>query len=167
MIDIQNQIYVVIQSFFLGCFLEIVYEAHSSVALLFNLRNARIRLKFITERLRKKDRSNGLFVAIWDIIYFLLILPLCAIFLYATNYGILRWYLLTSSLIGFILIRITFGRAVNFLLEFITCMLKICILTRLKSCIVKVLSKMKRKTVKSEAPRKRQVLLSINRKQGF
>ncbi len=163
MIDIQNQIYVVIQTFFLGCFLELLYEIHSSFAFLFSLRKTRIKLKIITERLSKRNCAKGVFIALWDVTYFLCIIPICAIFLYGVNSGILRWYLVASAALGFVLNKITLGRVVNFLLDLGIGLLKVYLFIKLKLLLTQMCCKLKKKGNKTN---KRRVLISINEKQG-
>jgi len=165
MLSIDNQVFVVIQSLLLGGFLDILYELHSSFAVLFNLRKPRNKFKYINNISdTKKSLTRDVCSIIWDVMYFLKITPLCAIFLFGTNNGILRWYSVASAAIGFALVKQTLGRLINFLLEGAVCIFKKYIISKLRLCIAMLISKLKfRKTPKIK---KRRVIISINEKQG-
>ena len=55
MIGIENQFYVVVQSFFLGCMLNLIYEIYSSVGYLFGIRNTIIKRRFVEENTCKQE----------------------------------------------------------------------------------------------------------------
>ena len=165
MLSFQNQFYVIYQAFFFGCFLEVVYELHSSFAFLFGLRSTKVR--HISAKCSAKNNCliRKIAVSVWDFFYFVSVSPLCAVFLFGVNNGIVRWYIVLSTAMGFVAFKLTSGRILNILLDFFMYLFK-------EYILVKPLVQLKRvfKTVKiRKKPQKeceRRVLYSINRKQG-
>ena len=71
----------------------------------------------ITKAKRIKNRVVELII---DLLYFILITPMMAVFLFGYNNGKTRWYLYLSVLIGFFIYRIILGKLSLILIENLT-----------------------------------------------
>lgn len=166
MIQIENQLYVIIQSLFFGCFLEAVYEIHSSFVFLLGLRGTRVKLGFIKRQFEaKKGKFRTFIIGAFDFFFFVSVTPACAIFLYGMNNGILRWYIFLSWLIGFGLFKISVGRMINYILDAICCIFRQYAIGKIKIICKFVRSKILAKR-KRKKENKRRVIVAINGKQG-
>lgn len=166
MIELENQLYVIIQSLFFGCFLEVIYEIHSSLVFLLGLRGTRVKLGFIKRKIEaKKGKFKTFIIGVFDFFYFVSITPACAIFLYGVNNGILRWYIFLSWLIGFGMFKISAGRIINYILDSVCCIFGQYVIGNVKIVCKYVRSKIlvKRKPKKEN---KRRVIVATNGKQG-
>lgn len=165
MLVFQDQIYVIFQSFLFGCFLAFLFEFHSAFAFLFGLRDTGVkRIRRLLQASNKNSRVRKLVAAIWDFYYFVSIAPLCAIFLFGVNNGIIRWYIVLTALLGFLLFRLTFGRIINSFLDITTYYVKRCIYVLLAKLIKATKLKFKQKR-RGKKKNKRTILL-YNGKQG-
>ena len=166
MINIQNHLYVLWHSCFFGCFLNVIYVVHSSLALMFGLRKTCVRIRpFNVFNETKEHCFKRIFAIFWDILYFVSITPICAIFLFGVNSGILRWYIIFSVSIGFLIFKITFGRVINYFFELLICLLKFYLIYKIKGYLKILIVKLHRKG-KIKQINKRKILISINGKQG-
>ncbi|MBQ7353038.1 MAG: spore cortex biosynthesis protein YabQ [Clostridia bacterium] len=53
-----------------------------------------------------------------DIIYFIIITPMMAIFLFGYNNGQVRWYIYGATLLGFFVYKLIFGKLSNLIIEY-------------------------------------------------
>ena len=167
MIEFQNQLYVVLQSFLFGCFLNVVYEIHSSFTFLLGLRRAKNKYRFIKEYMyASAGMIKRILVVISDISYFLCISPICAIFLFGVNCGILRWYIGVAAALGFGLFKISFGRCINYVLDLLVLLFKACVTEKVKKAVKRFFSRIKKNKRKDPKAVRRTVLISIKGKQG-
>ena len=169
MIEINNQFFVVLQSFIFGFFLEMLYEIHSSAGFLFGMRGTRVKLNKVNfQYIYKNSKIKKALLILWDFVYFLQISPISAIFLYAINNGIVRWYIILASLLGFVIFKISIGRLLSYILDLLVLLLKAYIINKVAFLIKKAIRLVKRpiKKTKKNEKSKRTVLLSINQKQG-
>ena len=58
----------------------------------------------------KSKTAQTIFLFFWDILYFIFITPLVLIFIFATSYGIPRWYIFLGAFLGFLIYHLTVGR---------------------------------------------------------
>ena len=168
MIYIENQFSVFLLSILFGVFLSLIYELFCSLGLLLNLRRAVINKKkivFLTPR-----KAGKWLLAVWDVLYFILIAPLVAIFLYIVNFGILRWYIAVGAIIGFTLSKITICKLVGHILNLSILMLKRHFLGKIINLMEKAIIKLKKvkmkKVKKAKKEQPRTTIFSINVKQG-
>ena len=91
--------------------MSLVYIVWSSIPLLFCFRKIN-KGKCAAGKILK--RIIGF---LYDALFFVIITPICAIFLFCINFGILRWYIVLATLVGGYMYRITLGRIEKKLLE--------------------------------------------------
>ena len=107
----------------------------------------------------KKYRHLMLFI--FDILYFVIITPLCAIFLHAINNGIVRWYIFLGMICGFLLYNRTIGRLSSLLIQYPVyyySLLKNFIVYYIKKSLNHIKHNIK-KTFKRKKPREKKRLL--------
>ena len=112
MIGVTATITTLLQSALFGAFLSVVYITWSSTFLLFGVcinNEARV---YVARKSRTEIfKKSVLFFC--DILFFILITPISAIFLFGVNYGIVRWYIIIFALLGFFLFRKTIGQIIE------------------------------------------------------
>ena len=96
-----GQYKVILLSLFLGAILGLFYELYSFLGGILGF-------KSIKEE-QTKSKIRALLLFFWDFLYFIIITPFCAIFLYGVNFGIVRWYILLCWLIGVVGYKVTLG----------------------------------------------------------
>ena len=110
-----NQLYVVLISLVFGFTLGFVYDLLSFSGYLLGIKTivtkSRVEKRF--EIINKKKKINKVFLFFWDVLYFIIITPMCAIFLYGVSEGIVRWYIILSMLVGYVIYRATLGIFIN------------------------------------------------------
>ncbi|MBQ7760673.1 MAG: spore cortex biosynthesis protein YabQ [Clostridia bacterium] len=118
----------------------------------------------------KKIRAIKLFI--FDLLYFVFISPICAIFLYSFNNGKMRWYIFLGLFIGFLVYNRTLGRITSYVLQYLIYyhnLLKSFILFYLnkvfKAVAIKIKSKVKviPKRIKNNNENKREVLIKYGK----
>lgn len=143
--SIYSQFVVTIYSLLFGVLLGLIYCLHSAIGLLlgFNRVSGEFKHKniYIEHIIQKGNRREKILLAIWDVLYFILITPVCAIFMYGVNNGIIRWYIILGAMLGFTAFRLSIGRLVLWLISFPIGFIKY----KLKEAILLVFSKLKQK----------------------
>lgn len=169
-IDLQNQAIVLLQSILFGIILEIIYEVFYCAGVLFCITSSRSKNKRILHYLNnnKHTKTRKVALSIWDFLYFVFITPVCAIFVFGVNTGIVRWYIVLGTILGFAIFKLILGRFVGRALDTLTSAVLIFIKIRMYYPI-KAFFKAKAKNKKNkEKKEKREVLLTIkNSKQGW
>ena len=90
--------YVLITSVLFGAFIGVIYSICVFILGIFKCSGVCKRKVFVK-----------IACSLCEIIFFILITPMTAIFLYGINMGIVRWYIIVSILGGFLFYRITIG----------------------------------------------------------
>ena len=109
--DLLNQFLVIINSACLGGMLALIYDMFSFFEIVLGIKicydENRIVKKF--QLPFKATMVKKVVLIVFDMAYFLIITPVCAIFLYSESFGILRWYYVGAALIGVLLYRLSLG----------------------------------------------------------
>ena len=122
---------IVLRFFFVGMFFAFIYYLFIATKRLLIRRS--FSLKFKGKKINKvyKKCKNPIKIReskflrikdkimefVLDILYFVIITPMMAIFLFGYNNGKARWYLYVAVLVGFIIYRIVLGKLSLFLIE--------------------------------------------------
>ena len=95
----------------------------------FTLRLKEINLPLIKNPLLKAKKGNrigeNLILFLTDILYFLIVTFVLIIFIYYTNYGIVRWYILTGVIAGFFAYYFTLGKIIISFSEYVVFGIKV------------------------------------------
>lgn len=173
-------LYAVIFGLFLGVFYDFVRSARILIVGSYDFKN---KSKFLNKKLSKLKtketsvRSEKIVIFITDILYFILISPFAAIFMYATSSGIVRWYLFLGFGIGIIIYFFTLRRLIKPVYEAIIILIRLAfeyvkrplkrILNMLKDALKKQRKKKKSKTKKKEKSKdSKQVILYIGKEKS-
>ena len=121
-VSIKEQLLCALYSVILGIFLGNIYNIFKTVrCLIFGQTSEKlenklksIRFPLIKEiRLKKKGlkskTAQTIFLFFWDILYFIFITPFVLVFIFATSYGIPRWYIFLGAFLGFLIYHLTVG----------------------------------------------------------
>lgn len=103
---------VILLSLLLGAILGLLYEFYSFLGCVLGFKDAKGE--------QNKSKIKFFLLLVWDFLYFVVITPVCAIFLYGVNFGIVRWYILLCWLIGFFVYKITIGLILARILNYVT-----------------------------------------------
>ena len=155
-ISIVEQSLSLIRFFFVGIYFALIYDAIK----LFR----RIFLPSYTEKFLEKykaklavKRQSRLYCSIisfiFDMLFFLIIIPQMCIFVYAFCNGIIRWYIYVATAIGFFAFKLTVGRLNNLMIQYI-CLLTYVLICRISLLVGRVLDKIKAKTAKIKIKRR-------------
>lgn len=154
-----------IQIALFGASLSFIYILWSSMMKPFTFACQKKHGKY-TKRIKAIEFCRCFFLILCDLMYFLIITPICAIFLHSVNFGMIRWYIIATALLGFCLYKASIGRLQQKILEIFFRIIIIVskkmknLMSRLTIGIVK--SKMKTKKLTE----KRKIIYEINNKQG-
>ena len=74
---------------------------------------------------KRREFFLGLYVAMGDVLFFLLASVATVVFLYHANNGIVRWYLLAGLFLGFVLYYVTIAKITINLFEILTFVLRV------------------------------------------
>lgn len=80
-------------------------------------------LKIKNGKLGKIKRKILYFI--WDLLFFIVITPIMQIFIYATSSGVVRWYIILGSFLGFLIYYITISKIISKLYEYVLLIVKI------------------------------------------
>ena len=155
-----------IQYALFGVLLSFIYILWSSMMKPFAFAYQKKHRKY-TKKVRAIEYCRCFFLVLCDLMYFLIIMPICAIFLHSVNFGIIRWYIIATALLGFYLYKISIGRLQKKIMEIFFNMIKASlkktknITSRLTIGIVK--SKIKTKKLTE----RRKIIYEINSKTGL
>jgi len=163
----ENETYlsILFQSFLFGAFLSLVYIVWSSIPLLFCFRK-------INKGKGTAGKSMKRIIGfLYDALFFVLITPICAIFLFCINFGILRWYIVLATLVGGYMYRITLGGIEKKLFErsFETIRYNVskALWIILKNVSIRFKNKCKNKSENKTEQKKKIVVFEINVKTGL
>ena len=127
-IKISDQLICIFLALLLGIAFGVIYDALKAIR---SILNNKITLTFLKSRLYqksyrgigyviepiKKEKLEKIKLFFWDILYFIIITPLTLIFIYATSFGIVRWYIFASLFIGFVFYYVLFSKITKYLYE--------------------------------------------------
>ena len=74
---------------------------------------------------KEKKIFHNIKLFLFDVLYFLIITPICVIFVYEFNDGIIRIFILVGILVGFLIYRLTLGRLTSLAFQYIAYYVKI------------------------------------------
>ena len=126
MIFAEHYFQIVIKTFLFGFVLVCIYEFFSLVEYIFGLKDTKI-LKSFASKTNNKFENNRfkkicLFIA--DFLFFVFVTPLCAIFLFGINNGIIRWYLVLATILGFAFFKITVGYLLDIIVQALSILMR-------------------------------------------
>lgn len=107
---IKEQFLLILYSFLFGILLGIIYCMFSGVEQIFRLKTAKTD-KHIIKAKSKIIHKIVLFLV--DSLYFVFITPLCAIYMFGINDGLVRWYIVFGAILGFAFFNLTLGKMIN------------------------------------------------------
>lgn len=158
--DLLNQIIIVINSLCLGALIGLIYDAFSCLEIILGIKPCYGEIK-LAKRFNLPFRSSVIktvILAFFDILYFLIITPICAIFLYSESNGILRWYYVFAVLVGILLYRASIGAIIKRIMSLIGVTIRYC-LNFLK---IKFIKSVKKLLIRFKKPPKRKEREHIN-----
>ena len=155
---------VLFQSLMFGSFLSVVYVLWDSIVVLLNIRNVNGLKLNPSKSIGILKRAMTLFL---DVLYFVIVAPICAIFFYGINFGIVRWYIVVSILCGFYMYIITIGRLEKKIIEFVFINIRLSTTKILRFFINNTFGKIKLKPKNKKNKKDRVVLLAMNSKTGL
>ena len=164
--DIYVQIFALINSLFLGAFLCLIYDCFSFFAVIIGVKQggggkriSKLSVPFKDTFVKKAAQL------VLDLIYFVAITPVCAIFLYSVNFGIFRWYYAVMATIGVISYRVSVGIIIKKIFLAIGLVLRYLlnlILVKIKHVLGRLAFKLKRhKRVDTDKKNERQKLITF------
>ena len=119
---------------------------------------------------KRKAFLNKVIEFVLDIVYFIIITPMMAIFLFGYNNGQVRWYIFVATFLGFYIFKLIFGKILNFIIEYVIFYLlllfrfiKFIILKPAKRTVKILKGKIKHKKHKKEEQQNRVVLYSYGK----
>ena len=128
-ISIKNQLITMLFSIILGMFIGLIYDIFKILRLMTGLELSpkmqnklnKIRLPLIVKKNNKKSNNTKKYILyiIWDILFCIAITPIIQIFVYATSFGIFRWYILIGIALGFTCYYYTVSKIIAPVYEFI------------------------------------------------
>ena len=134
---ISNQISTLIYAIILGLIFGVAYDIIRICRIFLGIRYvnrfteklSQKNLKFIknpaNKEVKKGEKYQEVILFITDILYFLIITPIFAIFLYWKNDGIVRWYSVFGVSVGFLIYYFTIGRFIISISEYIVFTIKV------------------------------------------
>lgn len=144
------QVQTILFSFVLGVIIGIIYDVFYVLGLILGVKEGEIRidsLKKIIAFKKKGKKLDFVIVFVLDILFFIVITPLCAVAIYLLNKGILRWYISLGTILGFLVYKHTVSKIVIQISSVITMLIKALILkffSKIKKNIFKFKSKNKK-----------------------
>ncbi|MBE6664378.1 MAG: hypothetical protein E7602_07795 [Ruminococcaceae bacterium] len=173
---IEKQLLTIFNAFFLGIFSGVIYQFFKalefplikSYSSNFVLKNKDKTFKNFKNPLTKKDKKriqNKIFQVMLDVLYFIALTPIFAIFFYEMNNGIIRWYVFVFSFIGFLIFEKTIGKIIKKTLEYIGFYIEILfsfIINKFEK-LLKHMFKRKPRVKRVKKENKKQVLVSFGK----
>ena len=166
--DLLNQILVIINSACLGGLLALIYDAFSFFEIALGIKNCYCENKIVKKyqlRFKVTAIKKAILIAL-DILYFLTITPICAIFLYKVSLGILRWYYVCATIIGVLLYRLSIGvlaKKIILILSVLIRYLLNVLRAYLKRKIERILKSFKRNSKRKMSNKKELIMLCSTR----
>lgn len=136
-VSIKSQLLATAYAIFFGLFLGIIYDFSRSIRVLitgsFDLKfKNNVVLKKLPlfkvickNREEKAVKPYKIITFFTDVLFFLLIIPFVAIFVYATSSGIVRWYLFLGFGIGIVIYFLTLRRLIRPIYELLTILFRL------------------------------------------
>ena len=129
-IYISDQLTCIVYAILLGIFYGLIYDFLKHIR---NFFNNKLTIKALKEAL---DKRNNLFLKninkinykkttlaykiklfFWDLLFFIIITPITQIFIYATSFGIVRWYIFFAIGVGFMLYYVALSKLTRYVFE--------------------------------------------------
>ncbi len=170
-VTLKSQFIVILYSIIFGIFLGIIYHLVSITSNVFlfkdfEINNKRLSKYKIPYKESIKSRVGLFFV---DLLYFFIISPISAIFVFGINSGVVRGYIIAGSVFGFFLYKISIGRLFAILVNYFSLFIQNILLIQLK-LLKKPLKVMKRKFKRTEKKKivnhSNLIFVGKNREQG-
>lgn len=104
-------------SFLFGVFIGTIYILYDTFFQFIRIKNVRENCYQKVKMIKFKEKTVLIFIC--DILFFVIITPLCAIFLFGINNGVVRWYVISSSLVGYIIFKISIGKLLSMIFGYL------------------------------------------------
>lgn len=125
---ISKQLLCLLYSVILGAFSGLIYDF---LKLIRAVANNKITITKLKNKLYDKkhlfinqipiptesSRAHKIKMFFWDLLFFIILIPITAIFTYATSDGIARWYIFFGMSVGFILYYVLISRLTKYIYE--------------------------------------------------
>lgn len=174
-ISIGNQLLTILNSFFLGLFSCAVYQIFKIIKLplmqeysdKFSKKMKDKNFGAVLNPLIKERKHKIIKIVVQSLLdfsYFVLLTPIYAIFFYETSNGVVRWYAFAFSLLGFIVFKISIGKIIERLIEYVGFYLEVSlsfIIYKIKKIIKRIFKRKPKKKMKKEE--KKQVLFTYGK----
>lgn len=127
-ISIISQLLMVVESVFLGIFLGLIYDGVIFLRILFGIiPSSKLTLKLKEKRflrvsnpyegVTRGKKTQSVIFFFTDLLYFVIVSLIMAIFIYYVNDGIVRWFIFAGLILGMIVYRFTVGKIIGLFLE--------------------------------------------------
>lgn len=137
-VSIKYQLITAFLSIFLGAFIGVIYDMFKIFRILSGLefsnklenKISKLKLPIINQTIKKKKSKLNkikryVIYILWDLLFFIVIIPIVQIFVYAASSGIVRWYIALGGFIGFIVYYFTLSKLTTPVYEYILLFIKI------------------------------------------
>lgn len=80
-----------------------------------------------TNNTKINEKVKFILLLVFDILYFIVLTNIFSIFIYIINGGVVRWYIFAFALFGFTTVKVSLGKVVNLVLEYLNYYINIAI----------------------------------------
>lgn len=135
---IEYQLLTTLFSIILGVFIGLIYDMFKILRILSGLdfskkvhnKILKLKLPLIKQIIAVKNNKfnhtmRSILYLIWDLLFFITIIPIVQIFVYATSSGIARWYIFAGGFLGFVLYYYTLSKLISPLYEYLLLTIRI------------------------------------------
>ena len=153
-ISFDHQGSVLLISMLFGVIVGVIYDAFYLLGMICGVKNSSAKLceKFNNSpTIEHINKGKIIFDFIFDLLFFITITPLSCILLFVLNKGIVRWYIVTSAIIGFGVYKSTLSKIIIWFNSYVLLFLKSMIL-KFVSFLKKHFSKVKNRKVGQKMP---------------
>jgi len=153
-VTLKSQFIVILYSILFGAFLGVIYHLLSIISNVFKFKDFEINnKKLLKYKLPYKETVKsriGLFFI--DLLYFLIITPLSAIFVFGINSGVVRGYIIVGAICGFLIYKLSLGRIFGLIVNYSSLFFQNVLLFQIKLIMkpIKAIKKLKKKKVKKK-----------------
>lgn len=131
-VSIKYQLITALLSIILGAFIGLIYDMFKIFRILSGLefsnklqnKISSLKLPIIKQlRVNKNNKFSNAkrysLYLLWDLLFFIVIIPIVQIFVYATSSGIVRWYIFIGAFLGFLIYYFTLSKLIAPIYEYI------------------------------------------------
>lgn len=169
-ISILEQVLSILKFFLVGIYFGVIYDIVKLFRCLFcpsfgtKFYEKHISNKYESVFIKKHVILEKIIIAIFDLLFFIIIIPQMCIFVYGYCNGNVRWFTFFGTLVGLIIYKISIGRFIGFLIQFPAFYIRVAIFKLSKPVFqkIKIIFSKAKKPKKSK--QKRKVLIGYGNK---